>query len=417
MIQLWLGIALLTLLALSFIFVPFLKAKKSQQTGDEAGRKHKNIDIFQERLSELDAERAASNLQDQEYDALKLELEKNLLEDASEEDSAVVGHPIGTKQLITVMLMALLVPVSAFGLYFEYGSAHQLQAAIEQPKQLEFEKGKQPTVEAALQMLVSELKENPENAEGWYILATTYMNLGQFEKGVSSFKRVLEILPSDAPQYVGVMGQYAQGLYFAKGGKMDQEVRQQIQRTLDREPLEVTALGLLGIDAFEQSRLEDAIAYWRKALINAEPGAAESLKTGIQRALEQLAKEGKAVPNVPELASASIQLEVAIDPQLVEKLDAEQTVFVFAKPVGGRMPVAAVRLTVGELPKMITLDDSLAMTPQAKLSLHPRVEIAARISMTGQPEAGAGDLQSATVLVSVNESSEPVSLLIDQIVQ
>ena len=181
--------------------------------------------------------------------------------------------------------------------------------------------------------------------------------------------------------------------------------------------MEVTALGLLGIDAFEQSRLEDAIAYWRKALTNAEPGAAESLKTGIQRALEQLAKEGKVVPDIPELASASIQLEVAIDPQLIAKLDAEQTVFVFAKPVGGRMPVAAVRLTVGELPKMITLDDSLAMTPQAKLSLHPRVEIAARISMTGQPQASAGDLQSATVIVSVNELSEPVSLLIDQIVQ
>jgi cytochrome c-type biogenesis protein CcmH len=417
MIQLWLGIALLTLVALSFIFVPFFKAKKTQQMVAEAGRKHKNIDIFQERLSELDAERAANNLQDQEYDALKLELEKNLLEDASEEDSTVVERAIGTKQLVTVTLMALLVPVIAFGLYFEYGSARQLQASIEQPTQFEFEKGKQPTVEEALQMLVSELKENPDNAEGWYILATTYMNLGQFEKGVSSFKRVLDILPSDAPQYVGVMGQYAQGLYFAKGGKMDQEVRQQIQRTLDREPLEVTALGLLGIDAFEQARLEDAIAYWRKALTNAEPGAAESLKTGIQRALEQLAKEGKAVPDVPELASASIQLEVAIDPQLSDKLDAGQTVFVFAKPVGGRMPVAAVRLTVGELPKMITLDDSLAMTPQAKLSLHPRVEIAARISMTGQPGASAGDLQSATVLVSANDLSEPVNLLIDQIVQ
>ncbi|MGY8870835.1 MAG: c-type cytochrome biogenesis protein CcmI [Pseudomonadales bacterium] len=417
MIQLWLGIALLTLIALSFIFLPFLRAKQSQQRMAEVGRKRKNIDIFQERLSELDAERAAGNLQDQEYDALKLELEKNLLEDASEEDSAVIESPIGTKQLITVTLMALLVPVIAFGLYFEYGSARQLQVAMEHPKQLDFENDKQPTVDEAIQMLVSELKENPENAEGWYILATTYMNLGKFEQGVSSFKRVLEILPNDAPQYVGVMGQYAQGLYFAKGGKMDQEVRQQIQRTLDREPLEVTSLGLLGIDAFEQSRLEDAIAYWRKALTNAEPGAAESLKTGIQRALEELAKEGKAVPDVPELASASIQLEVAIDPQLSDKLSAEQVVFVFAKPVGGRMPVAAMRLTVGELPKMITLDDSLAMTPQAKLSLHPNVEIAARISMTGQPQAVAGDLQSATVLVSVKDLSEPVNLLIDQIVQ
>ncbi|WP_293264179.1 c-type cytochrome biogenesis protein CcmI [Neptunomonas sp.] len=415
MIQLWLGIALLTLVALSFVFIPFLKAKKSEQAIVEVGRKHKNIDIFQERLSELDAERAAGNLQDQEYDALKLELEKNLLEDASDDDVNVVKQTVGTKQLLTVTLMALFVPVISFGLYFEYGSARQLQVAMEHPVQLE--NGEQPTVNEAIQMLVSELTANPENSEGWYVLATTYMSLGEFDKGVSSFKRVLEILPNDAPQYVGVMGQYAQGLYFAKGGKMDQEVRQQIQRTLDREPLEVTSLGLLGIDAFEQSRMEEAIGYWRKALTNAEPAAAESLKVGIQRALEQLVQEGKTVPDVPELVGASVQLKVAIDSQLSGKLNPEQTVFVFAKPVGGRMPVAAVRLTVGELPKIITLDDSLAMTPQTKLSLHPNVEIGARISMTGQPQAAAGDLQSATVLVSVKELSEPVNLLIDQIVQ
>ena len=179
---------------------------------------------------------------------------------------------------------------------------------------------------------------------------------------------------------------------------------------------QVTALGLLGIDAFELGRLEDAIGFWRKALQNAEPSAADSLKAGIQRALEQLAEQGKAAPDVPELAGASVQLVVSIDPKFSSKISADQTVFVFAKPVGGRMPVAAARLTVGELPKTITLDDSLAMTPQAKLSLHPNVEIGARISMSGQPQAAAGDLQSAILLVAVKEASESVNLVIDQIV-
>jgi cytochrome c-type biogenesis protein CcmH len=417
MIQLWLGIALLTLLALSFVFIPFIKANRAQKNAEAVGRTHKNIEIFEERLAELDVERDAGNLKINEYDELKLELEKNLLEDASGEEKSVSSMPLGSKQLMTVALMALLIPVMAFGLYFQYGSARQLQVAIEGPAQMPFASGEQPTVEEALQMLVSELEKNPDNAEGWYILATTYMNVGQFEKGVSAFKRVLELLAEDAPQYVGVMGQYAQGLYFAKGGKMDEEVRQQIQRTLDREPLEVTALGLLGIDAFEQSRLEDAIAYWRKALVNAEPAAAESIKSGIQRALEQLATAGKPVPDVPELVSASIQLQVSIAPEFRDKVTPDQTVFVFAKPVGGRMPVAAVRLTVADLPKMITLDDSLAMTPQAKLSLQPEVEIGARISLTGQPQATAGDLESATVVVSVKDSSEAVMLSIDQIVQ
>lgn len=416
MIQLWVGIALLTLLALSFVFVPFIQAKKAQTTAISTDRTRKNIEIFEERLSELDAERVNGNLQDEDYEKLKLELEKNLLEDASDAVQTVTSSPIGSKQLVAVTLMALMIPLIAFGLYSQHGSARQLQMSMEHPEQLRLENGEQPTVEEAIQMLVNELEANPENAEGWYVLATTYMSLGEFDKGVDSFKHVLDVLPEDATQYAGVMGQYAQGLYFAKGGKMDEEVRQQIKLTLNREPLEVTALGLLGIDSFEQNHLEDAIGFWRKALQNAEPSAADSLKAGIQRALEQLAQQGKTVPDVPELVAASVQLRVSIDPQLRDKLTADQTVFVFAKPVGGRMPVAAVRLTVGELPKTITLDDSLAMTPQAKLSLHPNVEIGARISMSGQPQAASGDLQSATVLVAVKEVSESVNLVIDQLV-
>lgn len=417
MIQLWVGITLLTLLALAFVFVPFIQARKAQTTAISTDRTRKNIDIFEERLAELDAERVAGNLEDEDYAELKLELEKNLLEDAADEAQPVISSSIGSKQLVAVTVMALLIPVMAFGLYFQHGSARQLQMSMEHPEQLRFKDGEQPTVEEAIQMLVNELEANPENAEGWYILATTYMSLGEYDKGVDSFKHVLDVLPEDATQYVGVMGQYAQGLYFAKGGKMDDEVRQQIQLTLDREPLEVTALGLLGIDAFELGRLEDAIAYWRKALQNAEPSAADSLKAGIQRALEQLAQQGKAVPDVPELVSASVQLVVSIDPQLSGKISADQTVFVFARPVGGRMPVAAMRLTVGELPKTIILDDSLAMTPQAKLSLHPNVEIGARISMSGQPQASSGDLQSAIVKVAVKELTESVNLLIDQVVE
>ena len=419
MIELWLGITLLTLLALAFIFGPFIQARKLKIESNTAlDRKSKNIEIFKERLAELNIEKEAGNLQVSEYDELKLELERNLLDDASVEAEHAKLPTLGTKHIVTVALIALMIPALAFGLYFKYGSANELQAALEQPAAMKaFADGKQPTVEEAIAMLVAELEKNPENPEGWYILATTYMNIGEFEKGRDSFVKVLEILPQDAPQYVGVMGQYAQSLYFAKGGKMDDEVRQQVQRTLDREPLEVTSLGLLGIDAFEQSKYEEAIAYWRQALANAEPAAADSLKAGVRRAMDELVALGKPVPDVPELQSVAIQVRVDIDPKLRAQLNPDQTVFVFAKPVGGRMPLAAVKLTVGELPKQITLDDSLAMTAQAKLSMHPEITVGARISMSGQPQASQGDLQSSELQVIVKDTKEPLTLMIDQIVQ
>ncbi len=418
MIQLWIGIALLTCLALAFVFLPFIRAKRDALAVTDVDRNEENIAIFKERLSELEAERGAGNLLDTEFEELKLELERNLLEDATEAEQQLQSVAVGSKQLLTVVLIALILPVLAFGLYFNYGNAPALRASLESPKTL-FADGQQPTVDEAISMLEAELEKHPENAEGWYILATTYMNLGEFVKGANSFEKVLALLPTDAPQYVGMMGQYAQALYFSKSGKMDEEVRQQIQRTLDIEPLEVTALGLLGIDAFEQGMHEDAIAFWQKALMNAEPQAAESLKTGIRRAMQELAQAGKPVPEVPELAESdvSLALKISLSEALLDKVSPDQAVFVYARPIGSRMPVAAVKLSVADLPAEVTLDDSMAMMPQAKLSLHPNVEIGARVSISGQPQASTGDLESANVPVAVEEVTGEISLVIDRIVQ
>jgi cytochrome c-type biogenesis protein CcmH len=47
---------------------------------------------------------------------------------------------------------------------------------------------------------------------------------------------------------------------------------------------------------------------------------------------------------------------------------------------------------VKDLPLPFVLDDSMAMSPSGKLSMHPRVVLEARISKSGQTQASAGDL-------------------------
>jgi len=120
---------------------------------------------------------------------------------------------------------------------------------------------------------------------------------------------------------------------------------------------------------------------------------------------------------VPELNLASIRVEVSLDPALVEQVDPEQTVFIFARPVGGRMPLAAVKRQVKDLPLQIELTDAMAMAPQARLSMHEKVEISARVSLSGQPQPSAGDLQGTLSPVATRGEQAPVSLVIDQVVK
>lgn len=417
MTGLWGGIAVLTLLAIGFVFWPLFHARKLQQVEQAEDRKHQNIDIFRERVEELDAELSGGSLEQAEYDELKLELEKNLLNDAAVEEEQVVPLKLTSGTAVTVTLLAMVMTTAAFGLYGKLGRSVDLELALNAEEGLQ--QNQQPSIEDALAMLEAELKQRPDNAEGWYMLGTTYIGMKRYDEGLAALRKSIELLPEEAPQYAGVMGQYAQALYFASGNKITQEVRDQIDRTLALEPFEITTLGLLGIDAFEQQNYQGAIDYWSKALVNADGEAANSLKSGIQTARDRLEAQGAAAVEpeaTTDTSTAQIRVQLSIDESLKAQVNPEQIVFVFARPVGGRIPLAAVRLQVSQLPLEVVLDDSSAMSPQAKLSQQTEVEVTARVSLSGQPQASAGDLYGTVSPVQVGADNNELTLVIDRVV-
>ena len=65
------------------------------------------------------------------------------------------------------------------------------------------------------------------------------------------------------------------------------------------------------------------------------------------------------------------------------------------------MPLAVKRLPAANFPLTVVLDDSLAMSPAARLSSASVVDVVARISQAGQPVAASGDLQGKIANLSV----------------
>jgi len=118
---------------------------------------------------------------------------------------------------------------------------------------------------------------------------------------------------------------------------------------------------------------------------------------------------GKPSADAAKPAGKAITAQVRLDPSLRDKAAPGNVVFIFARATQGpKMPLAIVRKQVKDLPVTVTLDDSMAMMPELKLSGFAEVVVGARISKSGDAVAKPGDLEGQSPPVRAGSSAQVV---------
>jgi cytochrome c-type biogenesis protein CcmH len=235
--------------------------------------------------------------------------------------------------------------------------------------------------------------------------------LGDYVGAVRAFERLSGLLPDNSAVKLSL----ADALSMQNQGRVPDRAVQLLEQVLKVEPKAVSALWLAGTAAADRGDAQKALDYWQRAypLLTERPDMQRELRQLIGNLSEksgirvELAKAPVAAP------SKGLHVTVALSPELVDKIPADTTVFVYAKAVSGPpMPLAVSRLTVGDLPATVTLNDSMAMMPQMKLSNFKQVLVGARVSESGQAMPQSGDLQSKEQ-ETASDNKDTLQLLID----
>ncbi|WP_421868958.1 c-type cytochrome biogenesis protein CcmI [Motiliproteus sp.] len=425
----WSMMAVLIVLTLVFIWWPWLRKADPQQQLSAVDRNQLNIEIFKQRLAELEKELAQGNLDQTAFDELKLELEQNLLQEVDEPEAQQQTAVASRGPIWLPVGLSVLVPVLSIVMYLKWGASDKLAIpAAPVVQQGEEQQGHDPqSLEEQVEMLRERMQASPDNPEGWFILARTYMTLENYKEAAWAYGRLTDLIGEQAE----ILSQQAQALYFVNDHRVTDEVQQLLDKALELNPEDPGALGLQGIAAYTQGDFIAAIEYWTQ-LIETDPESPS--RNGVVDMIEQakanLAQQGVVYePKIPAAPSAApsetdpamaalIPVRVELAPELANGLAADTTVFVFAQPVDGpKMPLAAARLKLSDLPAELILDDSMAMTPMAKLSAHQQVQLRASVSRSGDVNLQPGDLRGQVTPVAVSGHQQPVTVLIDQVVQ
>jgi len=419
----WLIAATLVAAAAACILAPLWLHQPEQQAG--LSQEAANTRFFRERLADLDTELRERRIGPAQYQSLRAELERTLLDDMPRENAP--RRPGGMRALGTAA--AVVAPLLALGHYYigsyrgEAGEWIALQSrldaavqrAMRQPQEFPAEAhANLPDFVRVLQTRV--LREGMNDADSLFLLGRGLVRLQLTEQAVLTLRRALRLAPARTDIKMG----YAQALLLANDGKLNEVIARLLYAVLQSEPAHQGALMMLGLGARNAGDHQTTLYAWRSLLEKLEPDseAANMLRDSIARVERDMEAAAEAAPAAPAAGTkASITVTVAVAPALEARVAPDDTLFIFAKAAAGPpMPLAAVRQRARNFPVRVVLDDDKAMLPEMRLSAFREVVVGARISKAGDVMARPGDLEGLSETLDLSQGPQAVALTIDRVV-
>ena len=421
MLLFWLLSSLMVLAALALVVPSLLRGRAARHAapGDA------NVALYRERLEELERERERGEVDSDRYAALREDLERGLLSDAGgrEAERAADGSPAPGM----AVAVAVAVPAASLALYLWLGSPHGVESRAP-PRDTAATTDGVPSVEAMVASLADRLANDPDDAEGWLLLARSQVILERYDAALAGFRRAHALL-GDEPT---LLADWAEAEAAVDGNRFTAAALGRLERALELDPDHEKALWLGGFAAAQDGRVDIAVARWERLLANQPPDSREASIVsellarirGMDSGATTDDDDGETDSAAPATAAsdtgtaggARIVVEVSLSPDLAAGTGDGEPVFVFARAPGGVGPPLAVARTVtGALPAVIVLDESSAMVPSRSLAGVERVTVTARVARSGTATRTAGDLEGTFGPVDVADSA-PVKIVISQVV-
>jgi cytochrome c-type biogenesis protein CcmH len=294
MITFWLICAVLIVIALAFILPPLLQREEKT---DDSEIKEANVAVYRDQLRELETDLRNGIIGREQYEQDRDELERRLLEDVTPAERSQTRNSkasLSSRNLAYTLAIAL--PVMAIVFYLKVGNQNARSAPADSaptestaaaPFANQSGEMSPQQIQANVAALAKRLEQNPNDAQGWTMLARSYSEMQNFKEAAAAFEKATALMPNDAQLWAD----YAFALAMARGKQMEGKPLELVNKALQLDPQNQEALMLAGSAAFESGNYNQAIDYWQKLLKVAPPNSqiAQTLTDKISEA-KRLAK-------------------------------------------------------------------------------------------------------------------------------
>ena len=419
MMQMWGMFTLLSILAALFVVVPFLRREKVIAVDSDANAER--ITIYQQRLDDLEQEFADKKIEQIAYNESIVELKRRLLNELSPEKQL---NARGNNRIFALTGLAFLVAVSAV-FYGFTGSQKQIEdwytaidrlpefgerAVLQQGEPLS-----QNELQAFALGLRTKLAESGDDAVAWMLLGRVAMSLGDNDMAKQAFEKALVMQPDNN----NVLVNFSQVLLIEGTEPSMNRAARMLSKVLQSDPSNMDAISLLALIAYERQDWEEAKAAFevlQSSMTQDDPRYA-MISERIHDIEHKINPDAHAHEESQPPTGASLTVSVSLNDSIASQLPDNATLFIFAKAHNGPpMPLAVNKLKQFQFPITVTLDDSMAMMPDLKLSNFEKVEITARVSSDEAVTVQSGDLEGRSDVIALDNAPSIVRVEISRVI-
>lgn len=271
MLSFWIIAALFILLALWFILPPLLQ-KTEDSNRDEM--RAANVLVYKDQFKEMEADLKNGLVSEEQYQQDKDELERRLLEDVKPPDPQSPSPSTTTRKF--AYGVATAIPIGAIAFYLVVGNPKAISPSLPVMQASTANQGpgqsgamSDQQIAANVEKLAKRLEQNPNDAEGWLMLARSYTSMERFSDAASAYAHATALNAGDA----SVWADYAEALALSNGQRLAGKPTEAVNRALKLDPKNQKALALAGSAAAEAGEYQKAIDYWQKLLAQLPPGS------------------------------------------------------------------------------------------------------------------------------------------------
>lgn len=229
--------------------------------------------------------------------------------------------------------------------------------------------------------LARRLEREPNDLEGWLMLGRSYVALEQYPLALRAYERADSL---GGGRNVEALVGRAEVLAIMDEGELAGRAGELFERALEIDPKAGKALFFGAVVAMRRGDLPLARERFA-ALLTLDPPA--NVRPLLEQQIAAIDRQLAASPVAP----AVVRVKVSAGADVAARAGSGAPLFVFVRDPGSAGPPLAVKRLAAKFPLEVELTAADAMMPGRAITAGKRVEVVARVSLSGQPEAARGD--------------------------